>query len=362
MATEHAVKRETPAAPGGGPADAGRRLPSMLCVMALVRTLRRNVLDRLGAIVTAAVIAGLASMAAAMGTPAFAAASPWSDHDVVAVRLVAGGAEGGTALLGLHFRLAPEWHVYWKHPGDAGAAPEVVLTLDGKPPPGPLPTQLAFPAPKRFALPGGLEALGYQGEVVYPMLANLPAVARGELHAVVDYVACAVECIPYHDELQMTLDPAGAGGADEALLRQWLAKVPRARGEIGLDARLRYYLDPEPELEIERSPARRSRAEPNPSCSSSRHPEPRTGRRSGARKRARLSSARRSSRRRPASRRRRCASPGPSPACAPRAKRSPRRAKPTCRRPPPIRPVSAPPERRPRAGATLPSARRAGRR
>lgn len=212
--------------------------------MSLVRKRRRNVL-------VLDAIAGLALMAAATGTPAFAAASPWSDHEVLALRLVAGGAEGGTALLGLHFRLDPEWHVYWKYPGDAGAAPEVELTLDGTPPPGVLPTEIFFPAPRRFELPGGLEAIGYQGEVVYPMGADIPGDARGQLRAVVDYVACAVECIPFHDELQVTLDPANAGGADEELLRRWLAKLPRARGAIGLDARLRYRLDPEPELEIE---------------------------------------------------------------------------------------------------------------
>ncbi len=223
----------------------------MLCAMPLVRTRRRNVLDRLRPPVTAAAIAIAGLAVPTARTPAFAAASPWSDHEVVAVRWVASGAEGGTALLGLHFRLAPEWHVYWKYPGDAGAAPEVELTLDGKPPPGVLPTEIFFPAPRRFALPGGLEAIGYQGEVVYPVGADIPGDARGRLHAVVDYVACAIECIPYHDELEVTLDPANAGDADEALLRQWLAKVPRARAEIGLDARLRYSLEPEPELEIE---------------------------------------------------------------------------------------------------------------
>ena len=219
--------------------------------MPLVRTRHRNVLDRLRPAVTAAAIAILGLVALTMRAPAFAATSPWNDHEVVAVRLVAGGAEGGTALLGLHFRLAPEWHVYWKHPGDAGAAPEVELTLDGKPPPGVLPTEIFFPAPRRFALPGGLEAIGYQGEVIYPVGTDIPGDARGQLRAVVDYVACAVECIPFHDELEVTLDPANAGDADEELLRQWLAKVPRARAEIGLDARLRYSIDPEPELEVE---------------------------------------------------------------------------------------------------------------
>jgi hypothetical protein len=86
--------------------------------------------------------------------------------------------------------------------------------------------------------------------VVYLVGADIPGDARGQLRAVVDYVACAVECIPYHDELELTLDPAGAGGADEALLRRWIDRVPRARAEIGLDVQLRYDVEPEPVLEL----------------------------------------------------------------------------------------------------------------
>jgi len=114
-----------------------------------------------------------------------------------------------------------------------------------------MPAEIAFPAPHRFRLPGGLEAIGYEGEVVYPLLTDVAAETRGNLRAAVDYVACAVECIPFHDELQLTLDPADAGGADEQLLRQWLARVPRARADVALAARLRYSTAPRPELEIE---------------------------------------------------------------------------------------------------------------
>ena len=139
---------------------------------------------------------------------AVAASSAWSDHDVVAVRLVAAApAADGSPRLGLHFRLAPEWHVYWRHPGDAGAPPQVAITFTA---PGDdrdaVEPQVLFPAPRRFRLPGGLEALGYDGEVVYPLrLAAAPPAASG-LTAAVDYVACAIECIPFHDDLE-------AGGA-----------------------------------------------------------------------------------------------------------------------------------------------------
>jgi DsbC/DsbD-like thiol-disulfide interchange protein len=223
----------------------------MLGVMVWVPPRRDTVLARSAAPAHATVLAAAVALLAPAAPPAFAAASPWSDHEVVAARLVAGGAQDGMALIGLHFRLAPEWHVYWKHPGDAGAAPEVELTLDGKPPPGPLPTTLAFPPPRRFHLPGGLEAIGYEDEVVYPVLTYIPGEARGRLRVAVDYVACAVECIPFHDDLELMLDGAATGGDDEELLRRWWARLPQAPVTLGLDARLTYQLQPEPRIELE---------------------------------------------------------------------------------------------------------------
>ncbi len=189
---------------------------------------------------------------------AVAVSSAWSDHDVVAVRLVAAApAADGSPRLGLHFRLAPEWHVYWRHPGDAGAPPQVAITFTA---PGDdrdaVEPQVLFPAPRRFRLPGGLEALGYDGEVVYPLrLAAAPPAASG-LTAAVDYVACAIECIPFHDDLKLeTLPAAGAAPAPEnELMLHWEARLPRPANAIGVEARLRYRAGDAPELEFELVP------------------------------------------------------------------------------------------------------------
>ena len=157
--------------------------------------------------------------------------------------------------LGLHFRLAPEWHVYWKHPGDAGAPPQVSIAAGAAGAGGDgVEAEVLYPAPQRFRLPGGLEALGYQGEVVYPLrLAKV--LAPGErIAASVDYVACAVECIPYHDELTLDLPAAAdatAATADEELLRNWEARLPRPPEAVGAKWRLRYRAGNAPEIELE---------------------------------------------------------------------------------------------------------------
>ena len=53
-------------------------------------------------------------------------------------------APGTPFRVGLHFRLAPGWHTYWRNPGDAGVAPELDLAL----PQGATAGPIAWPAPQ----------------------------------------------------------------------------------------------------------------------------------------------------------------------------------------------------------------------
>src|SRR5262249_39647795 len=132
--------------------------------------------------------------------PAAGAAGDWAVNGPSRGRLISedrvAPADAAGAWLGLHFRLQPDWHVYWKNSGDAGYPP--TLALSGSP--GPLDGELLWPAPRRFELRGGLVAFGYADEVVYPIAARLAAGARDheELAAEVDYVVCQVDCIPFH--------------------------------------------------------------------------------------------------------------------------------------------------------------------
>lgn len=215
------------------------------------------------------IILGLATALGRGPAVAGATASAWSDHRVVAVRLIAAtpagadratgrarpGGEAEELRLGLHFRLAPKWHVYWKHPGDAGAPPQVAVSAQGKGEATAHASRLLFPAPHRFRLPGGLEALGYEGEVVYPLrlVGALEEPAARRLTASVDYVACAVECIPYHDELELPSAESPLP-AEDALLARWEAKVPRPLETLpGLLVRLLYEAGTAPELVLELS-------------------------------------------------------------------------------------------------------------
>ncbi|HEV2856608.1 MAG TPA: protein-disulfide reductase DsbD domain-containing protein [Thermoanaerobaculia bacterium] len=192
--------------------------------------------------------------AAALATALFAPApvrgmeSEWSKNPQSQVRLLTPwvvAPRSGELILGLEFRLAPGWHVYWKNSGDAGFPPAVTFQPEailGKP-------ELLWPQPSRFELPGGLVALGYEDQVVYPVLATIrpgsilpPAPedgnAAGEpvrITADLDYLVCEVDCIPYRYTL--TVDqkvgfPTLTDPETAPLLEQWLARLPKALSDV----------------------------------------------------------------------------------------------------------------------------------
>ncbi|HKI05086.1 MAG TPA: protein-disulfide reductase DsbD domain-containing protein [Thermoanaerobaculia bacterium] len=197
-------------------------------------------------ILLAAVLGTLAVLGTAL--PARGAVSEWQKNPQSSVRLITSwvvAPRSGDLMLGLQFRLAPGWHVYWKNSGDAGFPPSVTFKPErilGKP-------DLLWPQPSRFELPGGLVALGYEDEVVYPVLAVirpgsiLPPLPEdrkeaGEsfrITADLDYLICEVDCIPYRYTL--TVDqrvgfPTLADPETGPLLDTWLARLPRTLAEV----------------------------------------------------------------------------------------------------------------------------------
>jgi DsbC/DsbD-like thiol-disulfide interchange protein len=185
---------------------------------------------------------------------AWGAASEWASNEQSAVRLVTPWqvAPGtGELRLGLHFTLAPEWHVYWKNSGDAGFPPVVVF----KKVPGLGEPELLWPAPKRFELPGDLVAFGYESEVVYPLRARLEAEGdRLRVEADVDYLVCQVDCIPYRYTLALD-QPLGSPRPDseiKPLLDRWWSRLPAGQAPgVSTAAALDMSRPEAPVLEVE---------------------------------------------------------------------------------------------------------------
>jgi len=177
--------------------------------------------------------ATLATLSA--GSAVAAPASDWVRTDFADLRLVsavAGTAGRDTVPLGLEFRLAEGWKVYWRSAGDAGYPPEIdwggSVNLTG--------ATTTYPVPHRFSL-FGLEQYGYAEHVVYPITATLDETgAPLALRAAVDALACSDICVPLEASLALDL-PAGpaAPTAFTQLLDRWSARVPTDLPGIGLD-------------------------------------------------------------------------------------------------------------------------------
>jgi suppressor for copper-sensitivity B len=184
-----------------------------------------------------AVILGVIMALGVLARPASAAtgASDWVSTDFADVRLISAiaGTEGRDNVpLGLQFRLADGWKIYWRAPGDAGYPPEIDWqdsdNLAGM--------AWRWPVPERFSL-FGLETYGYHGEVVIPIRATLsqpgaPVALRAEMNA----LACSDICVPLAASL--TLDLAGTEARPTVfaqLIDKFRARVPKNLSGLGLD-------------------------------------------------------------------------------------------------------------------------------
>ena len=199
---------------------------------------------RLLAKITAVVLAISAAMVAGADR-GWTAAGPWAENDHGRLRLISATAAlgppaaedreaEGTLALGLQFQLLPGWKIYWRSPGDAGFPP----SLDWSGSENLASAQLSWPAPHRFSL-FGLETFGYGDEVVLPVAIEPLRRDQGvALRARVDYLTCNEICIPYSEDVSLTLPAGPAGSSPEAFLIEHFAdQVPQQGGGAGLEIR-----------------------------------------------------------------------------------------------------------------------------
>lgn len=118
---------------------------------------------------------------------------------------------GSTAVVAIRQKIEPDWHTYWRNPGDSGGA----TSLDWILPPGVDAGPIIWPLPERQRLQT-LMNFGYSGEVYLPVTLTIPASARpGEslrLTSRTLFMVCSDEmCVP--DELTLSLDIRVGQGA-----------------------------------------------------------------------------------------------------------------------------------------------------
>jgi thiol:disulfide interchange protein len=158
----------------------------------------------------------LATPAAAQDAPAPPAQDAPSPK--VHARLVAEDkavAPGGGITVALEEKIAPDWHTYWKNPGDAGAPTEIQWTL----PPGWKAGPIQWPRPKRLPV-GPLMDYGYEGTPWLLTRLTAPADATGTvtIKAAVSWLVCQQICVPEDAVLTLSL-PVGKPEPDAAVAK-----------------------------------------------------------------------------------------------------------------------------------------------
>jgi thiol:disulfide interchange protein DsbD len=160
-------------------------------------------------------IVGLLSMALLFAAPARALESAPVRSARATVTLVSESdavAAGRPVRIGLRLRLAPGWHTYWQNPGDAGAAPDVPLTLSEGAAAGPI----AWPVPERMA-ESGVATYGYVGDLLLPVAITPGA---GPLHVAThaSWLVCKEICVPEEGDFALDLPPGAPAPSAEAPL------------------------------------------------------------------------------------------------------------------------------------------------
>lgn len=128
----------------------------------------------------------------------------------------------------VRFQMDPQWHIYWKNPGDTGLPTTVQWEL----PPGFSVGPLQWPTPQRI-LAQGITSYGYTeavsllAEVTPPP--DLKPGAPVTLRARVGWLACRIECTPGSAELALSLPVGNAEPRPDA---RWAADFADARNNL----------------------------------------------------------------------------------------------------------------------------------
>ena len=133
---------------------------------------------------------------------------------------------GDMVWAGVDLKMDPEWHTYWKNPGEAGMATKIQWQL----PPGVTAGEIQWPLPEKLP-PAEVPTYGYNHEVVLLVPLKLAADFKPgplNLKAKVSWLECKEECIPAGATVEATLNISNElkASADAGVIESWKDKVP----------------------------------------------------------------------------------------------------------------------------------------
>lgn len=148
--------------------------------------------------------------------------------------LIGGAPEGDGYLAGVSVDLDEGWKTYWRLPGDSGIPPafDFSKSINVRA------TEILYPVPTRTHDQSG-ETIGYSHRVVFPLKVKPadPAVPA-TLDLALFLGVCKDVCIPVDGRVSLELAFRSPDPAEQQDVDKWLARVPVARTDIIVGARI----------------------------------------------------------------------------------------------------------------------------
>lgn len=134
---------------------------------------------------------------------------------------------GSSFNLGVHFKMQPGWHIYWRDPGESGLPTKVTFVL----PEGFEASELYWPEHHTFTQPGNIKANGYEEEVLIWSKIKVPVGVAGEQKITVkaSWLNCSNDlCVPARKTFEHpVLIGDSVPSPDKALFELWETRLPK---------------------------------------------------------------------------------------------------------------------------------------
>ncbi|MEY2578045.1 MAG: hypothetical protein QOI49_869 [Verrucomicrobiota bacterium] len=159
-----------------------------------------------------------------------ARAQKYEGRELVQAKLLAdvtAVVPGKPFTVGLLLHMVPNWHTYWKFPGDAGIPTEIKWKL----PEGWKAGEIQWPIPLKLDEPGDIQIYGYHDEVLLMQEITPPASLKDssvQLAADTNWLVCEKICIPGSASLKVDLPVAAeSASANEAIFSRYRRSLPQ---------------------------------------------------------------------------------------------------------------------------------------
>jgi thiol:disulfide interchange protein DsbD len=183
-----------------------------------------------GANVRGALAPRLFAVLLLLATLGDARAQKYEGRELVQAKLLAdvtAVVPGKPFTVGLLLHMVPNWHTYWKFPGDAGIPTEIKWKL----PEGWKAGEIQWPIPLKLDEPGDIQIYGYHDEVLLMQEITPPASLKDssvQLAADTNWLVCEKICIPGSASLKLDLPVATESApANEEIFSRYRRSLPQ---------------------------------------------------------------------------------------------------------------------------------------